>query len=307
MVRDAHPAHVVLAVALVAGAGLAGCLGGDGSADALPYSSYEEARDAHGPVYAPTNVDSSVRMKLLEPADPSSVATENVTVTVLLFDNATDEPVTDASFILDAQMPSMGHGTSNGNPTHVDFGVYRGWTEISMPGEWVLNLDPQLADGTVLEFDVGAKAGGGGGGHHGDGPDTSARYDTFNEALDAEGETVDPVNATGDRNMKVKFLDPASTDGAETGKQPLVLLLYDADAAEPVTDGTVSLSSWMPGMGHGTHGEEDPTHKDHGEWGGVTNFTMEGTWEVNLTAEPPSGGSYEWQVEFQVGEGSMDG
>lgn len=299
------PRAVLLAALLAAAPALAGCMGGGGG-DAMPWASYSAAKDAPGPVYEPTNTDSPVRLKLLEPSDPASVDDGNVTVSVLLFDSEADEPVTDASFVLEARMPSMGHGGGEeADPAHEDFGVYRGFTNLIMPGEWVLNLDPQLADGTVLEFDIEVQAGGGGG-MDGEGPDTSARYSSFNEALNAEGESFAPDNTTGDRNLELKLLDPAHPDDSERGKKALILLLYDADAGEPVTDGSMGLSSWMPMMGHGTEGEEDPVHQDHGEWGAVTNFTMNGTWEVNLTAEPPDGGVYDWQITFEVGEGGME-
>lgn len=306
MLPNRPGSRAVLLVALLAAApALAGCTG-EGGGDALAWSSYEDARDAPGPVYEPTNVDSPVRLKLLEPQDPSDAPEGNVTVTVLLYDSEADAPVTDASFLLEARMPSMGHGGGEeADPAHEDFGVYRGFTNLIMPGDWVLNLDPELADGTVLEFDVEVQAGGGGG-MDGDGPDTSARYSTFNEALNADGETFSPDNATGDRGLELKLLDPAHPDDSETGKQALVLLLYDAGAGEPLTDGSMALSSWMPMMGHGTDGEEDPVHQDHGEWGAVTNFTMNGTWEVNLTAEPATDEVYDWQITFEVGEGGME-
>lgn len=297
----------VALVALLAGSALAGCMGGGDGGDALAYSSFQDALDADGKVYAPTNTDGPVRLKLLEPATPSSVTTGNLTVTVLLYDSEAMEPVTDASFRLDARMPSMGHGGgAEADPAHAAHGVYSGFTNLIMTGSWVLNLDPQLSDGTILEFDVPVEAGGGGG-DGGSGPDTSARYSTFNEALNAEGETYNPDNATGDRNLKLKLLDPAHPDDSETGKEALVLLLYDA-AGEAVTSGSLDLESWMPTMGHGAHGEEDPVHQDHGEWGGVTNFTMNGSWEVNLTLTLPADGTedtYRWQIPFQVGEGSM--
>ena len=46
-------------------------------------------------------------------------------------------PVDDASFVLDPQMPSMGHGSPGSvNPTLVADGVYSGKLSFSMPGAW---------------------------------------------------------------------------------------------------------------------------------------------------------------------------
>ena len=46
-------------------------------------------------------------------------------------------PVNDASFVLDPQMPSMGHGLPGSiNPTLVADGVYSGKLSFSMPGAW---------------------------------------------------------------------------------------------------------------------------------------------------------------------------
>jgi hypothetical protein len=45
--------------------------------------------------------------------------------------------VDDASFVLDPQMPSMGHGSPGSvNPTLVADGVYSGKLSLSMPGTW---------------------------------------------------------------------------------------------------------------------------------------------------------------------------
>ncbi len=165
--------RALLLAALVLATGLAGCAGDSGGgepAEACPteksdpaWGSYQEARSAPGEVFEANGTDSPVKLKLLDPADPQQIDTGGMEVWVLLFDSEADAPVTDASFQIDAMMPAMGHGTSpETDPMHIENGIYKGCTTISMPGDWLINLDPQLNDGTVLEYDVEAAASGGG-------------------------------------------------------------------------------------------------------------------------------------------------
>lgn len=163
----------LLVGALVLTVAFAGCAGGD-QAQArscapndepieLPYDAYSAAKDAPGEVYEANNTDSPIKLKLLKPQDPKNIDEGGLPVVVLLFNSETDEPVTDADFTVKAHMPAMGHGTSpESDPTHEKEGMYIGCTTISMPGDWLINLDPQLSDGTVLEYDVEAQAGNGG-------------------------------------------------------------------------------------------------------------------------------------------------
>lgn len=164
--------RALLLAALVMAVGLAGCAGdsgGEAPAKACPteksdpaWGSYQEARDAPGKVFQPNGSDSPVHLKLLDPTDPQQIDTGGMEVWVLLFDSQADEPVTDADFQIKAYMPQMGHGTSpETHPMHIENGIYKGCTTISMPGDWLINLDPQLNDGTVLEYDVEASASGG--------------------------------------------------------------------------------------------------------------------------------------------------
>lgn len=164
--------RALLLAALVMAVGLAGCAGDSGGeqpAASCPteksdpaWGSYQEARDAAGEIYEPRDSDSPLRLKLLDPTDPQSVETGNLVVWVLLFDSEADEPVTDADFRIEAEMPAMGHGTSpETDPMHIENGIYKGCTNISMDGDWVINLEPQVSDGTVLEYEVEASTGGG--------------------------------------------------------------------------------------------------------------------------------------------------
>jgi hypothetical protein len=52
-------------------------------------------------------------------------------------DMMTFAPVDDATFVLDPQMPSMGHGSPGSvNPTLTSSGVYDGQLSFSMTGDW---------------------------------------------------------------------------------------------------------------------------------------------------------------------------
>jgi hypothetical protein len=52
-------------------------------------------------------------------------------------DMMTFPPVDDASFVLDPQMPSMGHGSPGSvNPTLTSSGIYEGQLSFSMAGDW---------------------------------------------------------------------------------------------------------------------------------------------------------------------------
>lgn len=387
-------------------ASLAGCIGSGSQQSGLPVATFDEAMSADGEVAEPIDSDSSVRLKLLDPADTSSVPTEKIDVVVVLYDG--DSPITDAEMTLDAWMPSMGHGTSpEEDPAHRKEGIYAGSTNLIMAGDWVLKFNATLADGTSLAFEVPVTASGGsmdGDMDMGDG----ATFSSFQEAMDADGETYEPdeaaikttesasgsfdaavpveeaqsesmpfdvpeadgteatisaeitssgtgsdeitvsvrdpdgqeqasftltagekpsdnvtispgtpgewsVNVTGQgadiefsieavvavpvgEDLRLKTLDPATPEDAEQGKQPFVFLLYDSEAGEPVTNVSMTLASWMPAMGHGTDGEEDPTHQGDGVYKGQTNLVMGGEWQVNVTAELDNGGVVSWSI-----------
>lgn len=415
----------LVAVALLA-MPLAGCIGGDGGGadgQTLGYASFDEAANADGQVYQAVNADSAVQLKLLQPADTTSVPTGDTPVVFLLYDADASEPVTDADVTIKAMMPAMGHGTSGEeDPTHRAHGIYQGKTVLSMPGAWIINLDATLANGDTLEFDVEVQAGGGGssddgGMDHGNmsmdmGPRT---FDSFAKAQAATGTTLEAATVTpptltksaGDtftdlqystqvpfqvadrpvatatlagafnatlpagaelnatvlgpdgsdlgtlvltpdepsgeltldalagagsyqlnvtarglnasyaldltvtyepRDLTVKLLDPQDPNAAKTGKQPVVVLLSDASASEPVTTATVDLESFMPMMGHGSSGEEAPTHEAHGQYVGKANWMMMGSWQLNLTVTLPIGDVFTYEVPIEVTEeGSDDG
>lgn len=154
---------VSLAALVVLTAGLAGCAGSD---DGLP-ESYEEARDAPGTEWEPTNADSPVTLRLIQPSG-TTVAVEETTIVFLLYDSEADEPVRNVTFAPQddfedncspshdfcAMMPEMGHGTSpEESPEHHGLGIYEGMTNFSMSGDWILNVRADV-DGERLEYEI---------------------------------------------------------------------------------------------------------------------------------------------------------
>lgn len=199
-----------LAVALLlVGSALAGCIGSDGDgADAasggdLQIASFEDALSAGGTVAEPEATDSSIRLKVLQPASLSGLSEGEQTFTILLYDEAEETPVTDAEVGIEARMPAMGHGTSpEEDPVHQGEGIYQGMTTWSMPGDWIVNFDVVLADGTSLAFSVDATVGSGSGGdgghdgHDGHSYDPRNPYPSYDAAASAPGSSYAPAEVT---------------------------------------------------------------------------------------------------------------
>ncbi len=280
-----------------------GCIGDDGGDGR--FASYSDAKAAVVQTYEPTDSTSPIRLGLISPEDPTRIGTGGVEVVVLLYDSETDEPITDAEFEIEAFMPQMGHGTDpETNPTHEAHGVYAGSTTVTMGGTWEINLDPTLADGTTLEFDVEVQAEGEGGmdgGMHGG--NTTTSYGSYQEAQDAPGETLAP-NQT-DTPVRLKLLEPNSTTGVQPGMLNLTVLLFDSEADQPIENATMTLEAHMPAMGHGTSPEVNPEHGGHGVYQGLTNLNMNGTWILRMTAETDGGANLTWSIDVQVGQGGM--
>lgn len=102
--------------------------------------------------------------------------------------------------------------------------------------------------------------------------------------------------------LTLTLLDPPDPSKAQVGRQPFVVLLYEDAIPAPETNATVTLSSTMPAMGHGTDGEEDPEPTGAGTYTGWTNHSMPGRWLVNVTATLPSDRSFDYSLEFTVAE-----
>jgi len=137
------------------------------------------------------------------------------------------------------------------------------------------------ADGGAGEDEVGA------------GGDEVPTFASYEEAKRADG-TVWQANNTN-TSVELKVLYP-SGETAETGDHDVVLLLYDAESDEPITDAEFepqseyeqncgpahSFCAEMPAMGHGTSPEESPEHVGHGVYQGMTHFSMSGDWVLNV-------------------------
>lgn len=50
----------------------------------------------------------------------------------------------------------------------------------------------------------------------------------------------------------------------------------------PVTDLSVEIETYMPGMGHGATGTVNPTHTMHGKYEGKAGLNMTGGWQIKL-------------------------
>ncbi len=123
-----------------------GMHGGMGS----PFDSYDDARSADGEAFAPLDdPDNDARLKLLEPAARTGVASEAAPVHILLFDNSEDEPVMDAEITVQAAAVDTDNVTE---PTdglmHTAHGVYVAEFTFPTEGLWELEFEADL-DGTL--------------------------------------------------------------------------------------------------------------------------------------------------------------
>jgi hypothetical protein len=298
----------LVAALLLLAAGTAGCLADEESGSDLPWSSYEDAKAAEGPTFEPAE-DSSIRVKWLRPQSPDQVPGGSSTIHLLVYDQAGDEPVTDAEVQLGSWMPAMGHGTAaEEDPTPRAFGVYEGVINPSMGGEWVLNLTVQPPSGSALTFEIPYTAQGEGsmdhgeGMGHGDGNDTwspTTSYGSYEEAKGADGRVYEPqANGT---DVRLKLLSPADPADVPAEHRNVTVLLFDEAEDAPIRDAEMALDAVMPAMGHGTSPEDDPIHTDHGVYAGRTTFSMEGKWLVDLQASLTDGTSASWELEVDVG------
>lgn len=306
MLTDRFQTSSTLLIAcLLLATGMAGCLGSEGESTDGRFASYEEARDAVVKVHEPANSTSPVRLGLIQPEAPEKIGTGNLQVVVLLFDSETNEPITDAEFVIDAYMPAMGHGTNpETNPSHEAHGVYVGSTTISMGGTWEINLTATLADGTTLDFQVPVDATGGGmdGGHDGHGnmsmENETTRYSSYSQAKDAPGRVYEPENASGP--TRLKLLAPPDPTNVTQGRSNVTVLLFDQEQDAPIKDANLTLDAWMTSMGHGTSPEEAPAHAAHGVYTGFTTFSMEGKWLLKIDGTVADQ-TLKWRIPVDVG------
>lgn len=120
-----------------------------------------------------------------------------------------------------------------------------------------------------------------------------ASFGSFEEAKRAPGTVWQASNT--DTPIELRLLHP-SDKTVETGEHEIVFLLYDSEANEPVEGVTFepqsqydancsprhSFCAEMPDMGHGTSPEESPEPMGHGVYRGMTTFSMDGDWRLNV-------------------------
>lgn len=105
-------------------------------------------------VFAYTDPETSVVTKYISSLnfrDAPRVGLNPVVVTLHRMEDMTAfPPVDDAVFVLDPQMPSMGHGSpGNVHPTLTSSGIYEGELSFSMAGEWETTLTVSRGGVTV--------------------------------------------------------------------------------------------------------------------------------------------------------------
>lgn len=144
----------ILAATLMAAMALAGCMQTGGG---MSFDSYEEAKSAPGETYAPNNESEGDRLmvKLLVPQDPENAESAEQPFVILVYDQESDTPVTNAEVEHESRMPAMGHGGGDEQmPTHTGHGVYQGTINPSMQGEWVVNVAVYPDDGETHRFQI---------------------------------------------------------------------------------------------------------------------------------------------------------
>lgn len=157
----------------------------------------------------------------------------------------------------------------------------------------------RLALGGLVALLLAAGLAGCVGGDDGDADAADLSFAGYEEAREAPGTVLDPVE--GSLEAEVKLLAPPSPDVDSPGRQPVILLVHDPAAGEPVTDATVALEARMPAMGHGTGPEEAPTHAGDGIYEGRTTWSMPGEWVLHMDVELPDGSSASYAPEVTVG------
>lgn len=138
------------------------------------------------------------------------------------------------------------------------------------------------------------------------GDDGDSRFESYDEAKEAVVQTYEPTDSSS--SVRLGLISPEDPTRIGTGGVEVVVLLYDSETDEPITDAEFKIEAFMPQMGHGTDPETNPTHEAHGVYVGSTTITMGGTWEINLDPTLPDGTTLEFDVAVQAqGDGGMDG
>lgn len=95
--------------------------------------------------------------ELMVDMDPHPPTVGDSTLTVMVHDAATGEPVADATLAVTPWMPEHGHGVSEDPVVSGEGGTFTVTFAYSMPGTWELTFDVDSslgADSAVLTVDV---------------------------------------------------------------------------------------------------------------------------------------------------------
>lgn len=123
------------------------------------------------------------------------------------------------------------------------------------------------------------------------------RLEITGEGIDASYEVhVEAVYHA--HHVDLKLLDPADPSQGIGGDRGLLFAVFDAIAPAPVTDAEVNLTARPP---DGTDPfEAAPDHIRHGQHRTATGLDAEGTWQVTVGLELPTGEAHRYAFELQV-------
>jgi hypothetical protein len=138
-------------------------------------------------------------------------------------------------------------------------------------------------------------------------------FASYADAKSADGKTFQPEDDNS--SIELKLLYPSNTK-VENGEHTIKFLLYDAEADEPVEgiefepqdsfnedcSPRHGFCAEMPMMGHGTSPEESPEHVGDGVYEGMTNFSMDGEWDLNVRPQI-DGEVVNFTLDFTAGDG----
>jgi copper chaperone NosL len=191
------------------------------------------------------------------------------------------QPVTGARLAYQPRMTmldGMHHASPVEQPEQVAPGMYHGAVAFSMPG------GPDLGSWSLAtSFEDPAT-----------GTSGEATFDVDVAPSKLHGSWMAP----GDRKLFLALVAPIMP---QVGRQPLELLAFEkAGMMEwPVLDDlTLEITPFMPTMGHGSPGNENPVPVGNGHYLGTVNFSMAGPWTVTVVAR--SGEDILGEVTFEL-------
>ena len=116
-----------------------------------------EVEKGEGPVALEGSDGTSYFVALVAPGQPE-VGKQELEIAVYRRESSNSfPPVTDLEVEFDPSMPAMGHGSAdNEQPLHLGNGRYRGKVNLTMTGDWRVELDLQRVGVSIglVEFDL---------------------------------------------------------------------------------------------------------------------------------------------------------